>query len=127
MNQRVVQQKHFMARKGNDIYTTQMQNHSIMFMLPYFSIVKIPLRSVTFRRAVVSSRLNTGHVRSPQLASGAFSISSNTPLFPTALPLPWRMLLVLERVSIHNANFVVENPSYVKSEFCLYKYFFSSG
>ena len=85
----------------------------------YFSIVKIPLELVTFRRAFVSSRLNTWHVRSPPLASGAFSIWSNIPLFSTALLLPWRMLLVLELESTHNTNFVVKNPSHVTSEFSL--------
>ena len=52
----------------SDITKKKMQIHSkgyaavpfqLMFMLPYFSMVKLPLGSVTLRWATASSRLNT--------------------------------------------------------------------
>ena len=52
MDQRVIQQQTFMALLGSIKFT---QRHYISL----FSIVKIPLGSVTFRRAVASSGLNT--------------------------------------------------------------------
>ena len=87
MDQGVIQQQNFMAHRGNKITQHQMRIHSkgcamvvawppkqsllisfflailmpgfqLMFMLLYFSIVKIPLGSVTLRWATESSRLN---------------------------------------------------------------------
>ena len=42
----------------------------------------------------------------------ATGLWSTMPL-STALPLPWRVLLVLERVSIHNPNFVDKKSSHI--------------
>ena len=55
MDQRVkIQQKFYGPLKGNKINTTPF-----MFMLFYFSMVRIPLGLVTLRCAAASSRLNT--------------------------------------------------------------------
>ena len=62
----------------NDCLATQKYKN---FMVPggykitiYFSIVKLPLGSLTAKWATASSRLNARHVRSSLLLSASFSI-----------------------------------------------------
>ena len=68
MDQRVMQQKFYGPLKGNKINTTpnadpfygvRGASFQLMFMLPYFSMVKIPLGLVTLTWTTASSRLNT--------------------------------------------------------------------
>ena len=62
MDQRVIQQSFIALQRA------------IKLPFNYVSVVKLFLGSVTFRQATASPKLNTWHVRSPPLASGAFSI-----------------------------------------------------
>lgn len=80
-------------------------------LLAYFSMVKIPLRSLIVASTTASSRLNTWHIISPSLPSATFSIWSKMSLISTVLLLPWKVLSVLKRVHIYSQKFFVKNIS----------------
>ena len=96
-------------------------------LLFYFSIIKIPLESVTLRldRCIFKTKHVACKITITDLTW--LLIWSNMPLFSTALLLPWRGLSVLKRVSIYNPNFVVKKSSHVTLEFSLKKYFLTLG
>ena len=88
-------------------------------LLAYFSMVKIPLRSLIVASTTASSRLNTRHIISPSLPSATFSIWSKISLISTVLLLPGRVLSVLKHVHIYSQKFVIKNSSHFKLEYSL--------
>ena len=101
--------KHFIALK-REIKLRNTKHRSISRALLYFSMVKIPLGSAgIFKAKYVACKITTSCFKC------FFDLKQYTTFFH-ALPLSWRVLLVLDRVSINNANFVAKNSSHVTLE-----------
>ena len=93
----MIQQKFYGPLKGNKI-TFQW--------LKYAGICDTQVGHCIFKAKYVACKITTTGF------SGFFNLKQYT-TFSTALVLPCRVWLVLERVLIHNPNFVVKNSSHV--------------
>ena len=85
--------------------------HSNTELLYHLGVIKLILKGAT-----AFLILNILHVWSPSLLSATFSIWSKVQHFSTAFLLLWKLLSVLNYISIHRPNFAVKNPPQVTLE-----------